>query len=250
MGASLGWLTTHHYYVHQHVNTSNELHSKKLLVTLRPNLPQNPFLKLIRLNDPLQHCIITRLTIDTVSSEVDSPIEISLVLPSCSKEPIKLEYTNYTMSVVQELLYKHPLRQDTICQYAGLEEDIVSEVLEEECFPPTHPIISWFLLNRGKLSQIQEEFEKVGDVQEMKNSDGERYYILTKEFASKCRNFFKDAILSKLEYTRFEDSSMELKIVNNNNSTGTVSLTLLVDYFLIDKGLPINLKEITDEIHT
>lgn len=244
MGSSFGWLTTHHYYVHQHVNTKNEKYKKKLLVTLRPNLPQNPFLKLIRKNDPLQHCLISSLTIDTVSSEVDSSIEITVNLPSCVKEPLILEYPAYHSSVEEELLYKHELKEETIMQYAGLEDHIVSEVVEEECFPPTHPIISWFLLNRGILQS--QEFEKVGDVQEMSNTEGERYYVLTREFASKCRNFFKDAILSKLAYTRFDDNtSIELF----GAQSGTVSLTLMVEYFLVDKGKPINLKEITDEIH-
>lgn len=250
----MGWSVSHHYYIHQHVNVQNECYEKKLLVSLKHGIPINPLLKLVNENCVNQYAIITQLSLDSVNSECDCPIHITITNEDSFPKPIVLEFKNYAQRAERELLYKHILNPKTISQYAGLERELtpnnapdIQAVNDDECYSPTHPLMSFILNNRPQLK----EYEEIGDVTEMQSKKtGDRHYVVKSKFVEKCRQFFKDTVLNNLSYTRFENASMELTCDSLDEKDKPVFLTFVVEYFLIDKEDTENrsIKEITDEV--
>lgn len=250
----MGWSVSHHYYIHQHVNVQNTCYQKKLPISLKHGLVQNPFLKLIDLKNPNQYAIITSVVLDSINSECDCPIRITIQNGESFPQSIELYFSPNVMDTSSELLYKHILNPKVITQYAGLESelgagcDVVPGNSEDECYAPTHPLMSFILNNRAHLK----EFEQVGDVAEKKAknvaTDKSRYYVLQREFAEKCRQFFRDTILDKFTYTRFDDAKVELKVERESEHDNPVFMTLVIDYFLVDKEYNDSIKEITEQV--
>jgi hypothetical protein len=247
----LSYSTSQHHYAHQITNPRVTPFSEQVMIRMVavPGEPyfsvreKNPFQRLVSGRDEGQSIYVTAIFLLFVSNECSERVEIDIQNlwnptdvnvdvphPDDSGQVKIICPPNYTGSVplIDRILYK-PRLEDELQTYAGLGEAIVKFTVDSETclLERNHPLCHYMRDNKSILKPERGDFTEQND----------EYYLVTREYAERARDLFKNTVHDRMHPTRFEDTVASAKAVaTSSQDLPNVICILQINGLLVTPG--------------